>query len=190
MQSTEKTYQPRWEERKSRKHHHHHRSSGGRANGLAGGLKMRDKQAYFGLILVLVVVFAVGGYVLVKLFVDEFKKLPNDNPATEMNVDALGIRVGEEYEAILAGDSLARELSLDTLQRSVVRAKPNVYRPHRANDSPFLNERDWNSIKKNYRIWLKEHGTDWEVVIALTLISIGLLSLIIYGIYKHKHRNE
>ena len=190
MQSTENTYQPRWEERKARKHHHHHHSESGRSRRLFSGLSGRDKQAYIGLILVLVVAFSIGGYMLVKLFVDEFKQMPNDNPATEMNVDALGIRIGEEYEAILAGDSLARELKMDSLQHSVVRAKPNVYRPHRPNDSPFLNDRDWKSIKKNYQIWLKEHGTDWEVIIGLTLLSIGLLSLIGYGIYKHKHRNE
>ena len=75
--SEEKTYQPHWGERR-RHHHHHHNPQGERFNGLGGKLKMRDKQAYYGLILVIVAVLGFGAYKLVMLFVDEIRAMKNE----------------------------------------------------------------------------------------------------------------
>ena len=64
-----KTYQPRWEERKAskRKHRHHHHydssSSDRLTNGWGGWMKMRDKQAYYGLMFVVLWLYSITSVV-------------------------------------------------------------------------------------------------------------------------------
>ena len=109
--SEEKTYQPHWGEKKH--HHHHHRSdSPSNYNGPGGRLKMRDRQAYYGLMLVVVAVLGFGVYKLVKMFYDEIKAMPMDDPTTEMNVDELRIHKADEQDALLYSDGLAQATHL------------------------------------------------------------------------------
>ena len=140
---------------------------------------MRDKQAYIGLMLVLIVVLLFGAYKLVQLAVNEYREMPKDNPASEMQVDALRIRLADEQDALLAGDSLAQELNVDSLRKTVQIKKMNVYRPPRQNNDWYINAREWKAIRKNPMF-----------VIGSILVVLGIGALIVYAIYRHKHRND
>ena len=84
--SEEKIYQPGWGEKPKHRHHHDTRS-GTRHKNFGGALRMRDKQAYIGLILVLVGGAVFGLYLLVHMFLKELRAMPKDDPSTEMAVD-------------------------------------------------------------------------------------------------------
>ena len=157
--SEEKTYQPHWGERR-RHHHHHHDPQGERFNGLGGKLKMRDKQAYYGLILVIVAVLGFGAYKLVMLFVDEIRAMPMDDPSTEMNVDELRIHKAEEQDALLYSDSLAQATRLDSIRRNVQIETRPVYRPPRRENTWYITKREWKAIWKEYKVmrWERRHA--------------------------------
>ena len=84
-----KTYQPGWEKHKERKHHHHHhhRRDDQYTNSWGGWMKMRDKQAYYGLMLIVIAVLGFGIYMIVKMYMDEWRAMPHDDPTTERTVD-------------------------------------------------------------------------------------------------------
>ena len=151
--SEEKIYQPGWGEKTK----HHHRRGGSRSNmrdkNIGGALRMRDKQAYIGLVLVLVGGAVFGLYLLVHMFVKELRAMPNDDPETEMAVDELRIHKVEEQDALLLGDSLARHYNVDSLKRQVQIETRPVYRPPRKNTEWYITSREWKAIWKNYRIW-------------------------------------
>ena len=52
--SEEKIYQPGWGEKK--KHHHYHSSDNRYTNSWGGWMKMRDRQAYYGLMFAIIAV--------------------------------------------------------------------------------------------------------------------------------------
>ena len=194
-----KTYQPKWEERKSEseKHHHHHHhnhyvsTSNTHTNSWGGWLKMRDKQAYYGLMLVLIAGMAFGGYMLVKTIVDEFRELPKGDPSQELKVDELGVKKVDEAAALFVGDSLARELKLDSsLIHSVKGVEHNVYRPPRKKTNDLIDGREWNVIFKHFGRWFKANGGDPKFIIAVVAFGLFILSLVGYGIYKHKHKHD
>ena len=62
MAEEESTYQPKWEKHKEhdkKKHHHHHHRvqqhyDDRYTNGWGGAMKMHDKQAYYGLLFVVI----------------------------------------------------------------------------------------------------------------------------------------
>ncbi len=157
--SEEKTYQPHWGEKKH--HHHHHRSdSSSNYNGLGGRLKMRDRQAYYGLMLVVVAVLGFGVYKLVKMFYDEIKAMPMDDPTTEMNVDELRIHKADEQDALLYSDSLAQATHLDSIRRTVQIETRPVYRPPRKENTWYITKREWKAIWKEYKVmrWERKHA--------------------------------
>ena len=114
---------------------------------------MRDKQAYYGLLVVIIAVLGFGAYKLIRLAASELRAMPNDDPDMEMSVDELRIHKVEEQDAILMGDSLSQQYNLDSIKRKVQIDTRPVYRPPRKNDEWYITKKEWKSIIKNYRIW-------------------------------------
>ena len=157
-----KTYQPGWGEKKT--HHHHHNTGPNERNrGLGGALRMKDKQAYFGFVLLVVVALAFGAYKVFMMFVNEFRQMPNDDPTTEMNVDELRIHKVAEQDALKMGDSIAQAYQFDStsIHRVQIETRP-VYRPPRQENAWYITEREWKSIWKNYHLWRKQQNSDQE----------------------------
>ncbi len=158
MAEEPKSYQPGWGEKK---HHHHHHHTGPNENnrGLGGALRMKDKQAYYGLMVVLVLVLGFGAYKLIGMFVHEFRAMPNDDPTTEMNVDELRIRKVDEQDALVLGDSLAHAYNLDSMKRNVQIDTRPVYRPPRRENKWYITQREWKKIWADYKVmrWERKH---------------------------------
>ena len=157
--SEEHTYQEGWGEHH---HHHHHYDTGpNEKNRRPGGsLRMRDKQAYYGLMFIIIVSLAFGGYKLFQMIATEIREMPKDDPTTEMDVDVLRIRKAAEQDAKLYADSLAQQYNLDSMQHNVQIETRPVYRPPRKENTWYITEREWKSIFKNYRIWKRMHKKD------------------------------
>ena len=157
--SEEHTYQQGWGE-----HHHHdhqHYTGPNEKNRRPGGsLRMRDKQAYYGLMFIIIVSLAFGGYKLFQMIATEIREMPKDDPTTEMDVDVLRIRKVAEQDAKLYADSLAQQYNLDSMQRQVQIETRPVYRPPRKENTWYITEREWKSIFKNYRIWKRMDKKD------------------------------
>lgn len=151
--SEEKTYQPGWGEKKKHHHHHYDETSKHRNRGLGGSVRMRDKQAYWGLVCIIVAGLAFGAYKVFKVFWDEWKAMPHDDPTAEMQVDELRIHKADEQDALLLGDSLAQAYNVDSLKRKVQIETRPVYRPPRREDKWYITNREWK------RIW-----ADWKVM--------------------------
>ena len=158
--SEEKTYQQGWGEH----HHHHHHYSGPNEKNrrLGGSLRMRDKQAYYGLMLIIIAGLAFGGYKLFDMGATEIREMPKDDPTTEIDVDVLRIRKADEQDAKLLGDSLAQQYNLDSMKRQVQIETRPVYRPPRKENTWYITEREWKSIFKNYSIWKRMRNKDKE----------------------------
>ena len=125
---------------------------------------MKDKQAYYGLMCIVVFFLAWGAYKVFTPLVKELKAMPNDDPTTEMAVDELRIRKVQEQDAILAGDSLAQEYNLDSMKRKVQIETVPVYRPPRQEDKWYISQREWKKIWKEFKImkWEWKHDKDDE----------------------------
>ena len=123
---------------------------------------MRDKQAYYGLLVVIIAVLGFGAYKLIRLAANELRAMPNDDPDMEMSVDELRIHKVEEQDAILMGDSLSQQYNLDSIKRKVQIDTRPVYRPPRKNDEWYITKKEWKSIFKNYRIWRRMKQKDEE----------------------------
>ena len=123
---------------------------------------MRDKQAYYGLLVVIIAVLGFGAYKLIRLAASELRAMPNDDPDMEMSVDELRIHKVEEQDAILMGDSLSQQYNLDSIKRKVQIDTRPVYRPPRKNDEWYITKKEWKSIFKNYRIWRRMKQKDEE----------------------------
>jgi hypothetical protein len=167
--SKDSSYQPGWGEKKEHHHHHHSYDNGhssNHTNKWGGWMKMHDKQAYYGLMLIVVAVLGFGAYKLVMMFVNEWRAMPHDDPETEMTVDELRIHKVEEEDAISYADSLSQEYNLDSIKHHVQIDTRPVYRPPRKNTEWYITQREWKAIFKNYRIWKrmreKEKGEDEE----------------------------
>lgn len=153
MSDTPNTYQPHWGEKKKHHHHHHHHSGSDERNrGYGGALRMKDRQAYYGLMFVIVLVLGFGAYKLISLFVEEFRAMPNDDPTTEMNVDELRIRKVDEQDALVLGDSLAHAYNVDSMKRKVQIDTRPVYRPPRREDKWYITNREWKKIWADYKV--------------------------------------
>ena len=162
MSEDTNTYQPGWGEEHKRHHHHSHHSSGARNRGYGGAVRMRDKQAYVGLLLIIVLALVIGAYALLHMVISELRQMPNDDPDLEMTVDELRINKAGEQDAILYGDSLAQEYKVDSLQRHVQIETRPVYRPPRPNNEWYITQKEWKAIWKNYRIWRKMKKEEQE----------------------------
>ena len=123
---------------------------------------MKDKQAYYGLMVVIIAVLGFGAYKLIGMFVHELKAMPNDDPTTEMNVDELRIRKVDEQDALLLGDSLAHAYNVDSMKRNVQIETRPVYRPPRREDKWYITQREWKKIWADYKImrWERKHNKE------------------------------
>lgn len=165
MSETPNTYQPGWGEQKAKseeqrgKHHHHHHYQVEKENNRrwGGALRMRDKQAYYGLIAVCVVVALVGLYSLLTLIIREVKAMPMDDPKSELAVDELRIHKVAEQDALIAGDSLAKAMEMDSamIRRVQIETRP-VYRQPRKNTEWYITRREWRDIFENMKRWRKD----------------------------------
>lgn len=162
MASEENTYQPGWDEAKRKKHHHHHHGPNEHNRGLGGALRMKDKQAYYGLMCVLIVAALIGLFFLIRLIVREIKAMPNDDPTTEMTVDELRIHKVDEQDALLYSDSLTQAYNLDSLKRKVQIDTRPVYRPPRKESAWYITKREWKEIWRTFKIWKKNKDEDTE----------------------------
>lgn len=158
-----KTYQPHWGEKKKKHYHHHHTAPNEKNRGLGGSLRMRDKQAYYGLMLVLITVLSIGAYKVVMMYVKELREIPNDDPNTEMSVDELRIHKVEEKDALIYSDSLAQTYQFDSaaIHRVQIETRP-VYRPPRKENAWYITNREWKSIWKNYQRWKWQRNKERE----------------------------
>jgi len=123
---------------------------------------MRDKQAYYGLLCVLIAGLAFGAYKLIGMFAAELRAMPNDDPTTEMTVDELRIHKADEQDAILAGDSLAQAYNVDSMKRTVQIETRPVYRPPKREDKWYITQSEWKKIWKSYKIWRWEKKREKE----------------------------
>ena len=158
MAEEPKSYQPGWGEKKKHHHHHHHYQGEKENNRRWGGeLRMRDKQAYYGLIAVCVVVALVGLYSLLTLIIREVKAMPMDDPKSELAVDELRIHKVAEQDALIAGDSLAQAMEMDSamIRHVQIETRP-VYRPPRKNTEWYITRREWRDIFENMKRWRKD----------------------------------
>ena len=165
MSETPNTYQPGWGEQKAKseeqrgKHQHHHHYQGEKENNRrwGGALRMRDKQAYYGLIAVCVIVALVGLYSLLTLIIREVKAMPMDDPKSELAVDELRIHKVAEQDALIAGDSLAQAMEMDSamIRRVQIETRP-VYRQPRKNTEWYITRREWRDIFENMKRWRKD----------------------------------
>ena len=153
MDDSPKSYQPGWGEKKKHHHHHHHTGPNENNRGWGGALRMKDKQAYYGLMFVIIVALGFGAYKLIGMFVAEFRAMPNDDPTTEMNVDELDIRRVEKQEALMVSDSIAKTYQFDsTTIKKVQTESHHVYRPPRKEDKWYITQREWKKIWADYKI--------------------------------------
>ena len=165
MSETPNTYQPGWGEQKAKseeqrgKHHHHHPYQVEKENNRrwGGALRMRDKQAYYGLIAVCVIVALVGLYSLLTLIIREVKAMPMDDPKSELAVDELRIHKVAEQDALIAGDSLAKAMEMDSamIRHVQIETRP-VYRQPRKNTEWYITRREWRDIFENMKRWRKD----------------------------------
>ena len=152
MEDSPKSYQPGWGEKKKH-HHHHHHGPNENNRGWGGALRMKDKQAYYGLMFVIIVALGFGAYKLIGMFVAEFRAMPNDDPTTEMNVDELDIRRVEKQEALMVSDSIAKTYQFDsTTIKKVQTESHHVYRPPRKEDKWYITQREWKKIWADYKV--------------------------------------
>ena len=174
--SEEKIYQPKWEEHKERERRHrkerdvfeeidygsHHTGKSSKHTNTWGGwMKMNDKQAYYGLMFVVISILAFGAFKLIMLLVHELRAMPMDDPKTEMRVDELDIRKVEKQEALQAGDSIARIYQFDsTTIRRVQTESHHVYRPPRKQKEWYITEREWQDIWRNMKRWKQSQKND------------------------------
>ena len=121
---------------------------------------MRDKQAYYGLMLVVLAVLAFGSYKIVMMFVNEWRAMPHDDPTTEMTVDELRIHKAEEQDALLLADSLSQSANLDSLRHKVQIETRPVYRPPRREDKWYITQREWKDIWRNIKRWRQSRKND------------------------------
>ena len=162
--SEEKSYQPGWGEKKKHHHHHHsHGTSSNHTNSWGGWMKMKDRQAYYGLMLLVVAILGFGTYKLVMMFVNEWRAMPHDDPTTEMKVDELRIHRVEENDALNYSDSLAQALQFDSTKIKHVQIETrSVYRPPKREDTWYITKREWKKIFESYRVWRWEKKHDEE----------------------------
>jgi len=114
---------------------------------------MKDKQAYYGLLVVIAVVALFGAYKLVRLIGDELRSIPMDDPTTERAVDELRIHKADEQDALILGDSLAQAYQVDSMLHKVQIETTPAYRYSKIENKWYLTKRDWKALKKNWRIW-------------------------------------
>lgn len=163
--SEEKTYQPKWEKHVAyqRSKHHHHRDDGGYnrssesdkyTNKPGGALKMKDRSAYYGLMVIIALVLLFGAYKLLRFAAHEIRQLPMDDPATERAVDELKIHKVDEQNALVLGDSLAQAYQFDSsmIHRVSMETRP-VYRPPRRENKWYITQREWKAIWRNFKVW-------------------------------------
>ena len=138
--SAEKTYQPGWGEEPKEQPNLPPQPE--RKLGWKEELRLRDRQAYIGL---LVIIAVAVGWVMAILWT-QLKSMPLDTPETEWDVDELRIHKADEQDALLLSDSLAQAYDLDSIQRRVQIETQPVYRPPRQESTWYITWREWKEI--------------------------------------------
>ena len=163
MAESEKTYQPHWGEKRSHHHHHYRESRSTQRNrGMGGALRMKDKQAYYGLMCVLGLVAVYALFLLGRLIVEELRAMPMDDPSTERAVDELRIHKVEEHDALLYSDSLAQAYNIDSIKHVQIETRP-VYRPPKRENVWYITQREWKDIWRNMQRWKQSKKNDARV---------------------------
>ena len=126
-------------------------------------MKMRDKQAYYGLMLVVLVSLAFGAYKLVMMFVNEWRAMPHDDPTMEMKVDELRIHKVAERDALLLADSLSQTANLDSIRHTVQIETRPVYRPPRREEKWYITQREWKEIWRDFKRWRQSRKNDEQL---------------------------
>lgn len=158
----ENTYQPHWGEKRKHHHHRHRSDSAPRSKGWLGSIKMKDRQAYYGTLLVIIVGVSIGIYYLTKIIAAELRSIPMDDPETEMNVDELRIHKVQEQDALQFSDSLAQAERLDSIRRTVQIDTRAPYRPPRKENKWYITQREWKAIWKDIKMmrWERKHDKE------------------------------
>ena len=154
MANADKTYQPGWGEKREQ-HSNYESREKYRNRRFGGAVRMRDKQAFIGLLLILIGVALCGLFFLGKIVLDELKYMPMENQETELKVDELRIHKVDEQDALLLGDSLAQAYNVDSLRRTVQIDTRSVYRPPRKEDKWYITQREWQEIWNSLKNWRK-----------------------------------
>lgn len=163
MADQPKTYQPHWEEAKEReqqrrKHKRKHRRSSVAPK--KPFLGIRDRQARYGMILLIIVLVLFGGYKIGKWIYNEIKTMPFADPKEEMDVDVLRINKVEEKKALQLSDSLVHAYNMDSIKRKVQIETVPVYRPPRKENKWYITKKEWRDIWQNIKIRRLEKEQD------------------------------
>lgn len=153
MADQPKTYQPHWEEHKqrdSKKRKRKHRSTP--VTPKKPFLGIRDKQARYGLILVIILLALFGGYKVGKWIYHEIQTMPFADPNEEIEVDVLRINKAEEKKALQMSDSLVQAYNMDSIKRKVQIETVPVYRPPRKENKWYITTKEWKDIWQNIKI--------------------------------------
>lgn len=161
MADQPKTYQPHWEEhkqrdRKKRKRKHHNTP----VTPKKPFLGIQDKQARYGLILLLIVFGLFAGYKVGKWIYHEIQTMPFANPNEEMQVDVLRIDKEGEKKALHMSDSLVQAFQVDSIVRKVQIETVPVYRPPKREDKWYITKKEWQDIWQNIKIRRLEKEQD------------------------------
>lgn len=129
---------------------------------MGGALRMKDKQAYYGLMCVLGLVAVYALFLLGRLIVEELRAMPMDDPSTERAVDELRIHKVEEHDALLYSDSLAQAYNIDSIKHVQIETRP-VYRPPKRENVWYITQREWKDIWRNMQRWKQSKKNDARV---------------------------
>ena len=116
---------------------------------------MKDKQAYYGIMCVIICAAIYGLFRLGQVIVKEVKAMPLDDPTTERKVDELRIHKAEEEDALLVSDSLAQAQNLDSIRKKVQIETRPVYRPPRRENEWYITMREWKEMWQELKDWRK-----------------------------------
>jgi hypothetical protein len=149
-----KTYQPHWEEHKHREQkksrRKHHKTPTAPKKPFLG---IQDKQARYGLILLLSVLGGFGLYKVSLKVYQEIQTIHFTDPKEEIEVDVLRIDKVREKNALQMSDSLMRTYQMDSsMIRKVQIETVPVYRPPKREDKWYITNKEWKDIWQNIKI--------------------------------------
>jgi hypothetical protein len=116
-------------------------------------LGIQDKQARYGLILLLIV---LGGFGLYKVSIKVYQEIQTihfTDQKEEIEVDVLRIDKVREKNALHMSDSLMRTYQMDSsMIRKVQIETVPVYRPPKREDKWYITNKEWKDIWQNIKI--------------------------------------
>jgi hypothetical protein len=116
-------------------------------------LGIQDKQAGYGLILLLIVLGGFGLYKVSLKVYQEIQTIHFTDPKEEIEVDVLRIDKVREKNALQMSDSLMRTYQMDSsMIRKVQIETVPVYRPPKREDKWYITNKEWKDIWQNIKI--------------------------------------